>query len=323
LQTLNYTYTNFDELLKQYAKSFNVKIKDNIICFPDNIGKGCISYFPFSNGLQLLVHNYTLYEDITFKRNRAQEEFFILRLDDILVKEQSADDTDEAKSSAVLANSIFDWIFFVKKSTQVKSLQILITKDWLNHFLNNEKKVDYIKKYLSLKLATFNYESLDAEYKRIMNEVINCGDNTPFKLLVIQNRIMLLVERFFTRMFQKINDNSFDVKVSDDDLQRLVQIEEELLKDFSVPPPGIPKLARMAAMSPSKLKIIFRDIYGLPIYQYFQKHRMNRAKAMLLSQKYTVKEVGFELGYSNLSNFAKAFKKSFDQLPSDLLDSKS
>jgi AraC-like DNA-binding protein len=47
---------------------------------------------------------------------------------------------------------------------------------------------------------------------------------------------------------------------------------------------------------------------------------MNKAKAMLLSKKYNVKEVGMDLGYSNLSNFAKAFRKSFDQLPSDLLD---
>jgi AraC-like DNA-binding protein len=81
-------------------------------------------------------------------------------------------------------------------------------------------------------------------------------------------------------------------------------------------------LARMAAMSPSKLKTSFRDVYGLPIYQYFQKHRMNKAKAMLLSQKYNVREVGIDVGFSNLSNFAKAFKKSFDQLPSDILTNK-
>jgi AraC-like DNA-binding protein len=75
----------------------------------------------------------------------------------------------------------------------------------------------------------------------------------------------------------------------------------------------------MAVMSPSKLKNSFKEIYGLPVYQYYQKHRMNKAKAMLLSRKYSVREVGIEVGYSNLSNFAKAFRKSFDQLPSDLL----
>lgn len=155
-----------------------------------------------------------------------------------------------------------------------------------------------------------------------MAEAMNSNEDQIFESLIIQNRIMLLMERFFTRIYKKMSDASFDMKVSNDDLQRLMIVEGELLKDFAAVPPGIPKLARMAAMSPSKLKTSFRDVYGLPIYQYFQKHRMNKAKAMLLSQKYTVREVGIEVGYSNLSNFAKAFKKSFDQLPSDILVNK-
>ncbi|HMZ46380.1 MAG TPA: helix-turn-helix transcriptional regulator [Chitinophagaceae bacterium] len=320
MQNFNFTYNNFEELLKQYAKSFNVRIKDKAVILPEQSGKGSICYYQLNNGFQVLVNNFSVFNDITFQHQKTNEEFFILRLDEIVTQEEI---DDESKSAAVLANTSFDWIFYVKKGAQINSIHVLFTKEWLNNFLDGEKKVDYIKKYLSLKLATFNYESLDAEYKRLMKEVLLCNDKTPLKLLVLQNRIMLLVERFFTRMILKINDNSFEVKVSDDDLKRLVLVEEELLKDFSIPPPGIPKLARMAAMSPSKLKIIFRDIYGLPIYQYFQKHRMNRAKAMLISQKYTVKEVGFELGYTNLSNFAKAFKKSFDQLPSDLFEVKT
>jgi AraC-like DNA-binding protein len=45
---------------------------------------------------------------------------------------------------------------------------------------------------------------------------------------------------------------------------------------------------------------------------------MVRAKDMLISGKYTVKEVGYKLGYQNLSNFAKAFKKEYGVLPSAL-----
>jgi AraC-like DNA-binding protein len=153
-----------------------------------------------------------------------------------------------------------------------------------------------------------------------LGEIVTNEVDAAFETLVIQNRVMLLLERFFTRIYNKMSDMHFDVKLSNEDINRLKAIEKELVKDFSVEPPGIAKLARMAAMSPSKLKNSFKEVYGLPVYQYYQKHRMNKAKAMLLSRKYTVKEVGMDLGYSNLSNFAKAFKKSFDQLPSHLLD---
>jgi AraC-like DNA-binding protein len=74
-------------------------------------------------------------------------------------------------------------------------------------------------------------------------------------------------------------------------------------------------------MSPSKLKKQFKDVYGMPIYEYFQKNRMQKAREMLLEGNRSVKAVGMELGFSNLSNFSLAFKKEFDELPSELLKS--
>jgi AraC-like DNA-binding protein len=202
----------------------------------------------------------------------------------------------------------------------VKGVNILFSKQWLEKFIEVESVGDLIKKYLSLKMSAFVYEPMDMEYKRLLGEIVSGEVDPSFETFVIQNRVMLLLERFFTRIYNKMSDMHFDVKLSNDDINSLKQIERELVKDFSSEPPGITKLARMAAMSPSKLKNSFKEVYGLPIYQYYQKHRMNKAKAMLLSKKYNVKEVGMDLGYSNLSNFAKAFKKSFDQLPSDLLE---
>lgn len=292
---------------------------------PEQAGNGYIKSILLHNGLQVHISNYTLNDDCSFQRKKTQEAYFILRLEEIALDNQTEmneNELEKSKSIVVLTSSKFDWIFYAQKGTPIKAINIILSKQWLDNFLDAEKNTEYIKKYLSLKISSFNYEPLDLEYKRLMNEIFQCTEDTPFEYLTIENRAMLLLERFFTRMYHKINSETHEVKVSEDDFQRLVQIETELIKDFSEPAPGIPKLARMAAMSPSKLKMIFRDIYGLPIYQYYQKHRMNKAKAMLLSQKYTVREVGEGIGYSNLSNFAKAFKKSFDQLPSDLLHNK-
>ncbi len=40
---------------------------------------------------------------------------------------------------------------------------------------------------------------------------------------------------------------------------------------------------------------------------------------MLQTGKYSVKQVGLNIGFSNLSNFAKAFKKEFGILPKEIL----
>jgi AraC-like DNA-binding protein len=42
------------------------------------------------------------------------------------------------------------------------------------------------------------------------------------------------------------------------------------------------------------------------------------ARDLLLRGDYSVKEVGLQVGYSNLSNFAAAFKKEFKLLPSEI-----
>jgi AraC-like DNA-binding protein len=331
LLKIEYNHTDYEELLDHFAKAFKTKLKGNTLTLPPAIGNGYMNLIRLPNGLQAIISDYTVSTDILFQRTRINENFFTLRFDEVSVPEEqtaeSAQPVPLLASSAIrtavfLGSAKFDWLFLVTKNTRVKGINIFFSKTWLEQFVGIESVGDMIKKYLNLKMSAFNYEPMDTEYKRILAEILNNNTEHALSNLVIQNRSMLLLERFFTRIYNKMNDTHFDVKLSNDDITRLKEIEVELLKDFSVEPPGITKLAKMAAMSPSKLKNSFKEIYGLPIYQFFQKHRMNKAKAMLLSRKYSVKEVGIEVGFSNLSNFAKAFKKSFDQLPSDLLSNK-
>jgi AraC-like DNA-binding protein len=48
---------------------------------------------------------------------------------------------------------------------------------------------------------------------------------------------------------------------------------------------------------------------------------MQKARELLLEGNRSIKSVGIELGFSNLSNFSMAFKKEFNELPSELLKS--
>ena len=315
-------------MLRYFAHEFKGKFKNNTLELPPHIGEGYMKLIELPNGLKGIISDYVVHQDILLTRARNKEDFYTLRFDEVIIPDPTLLENGEAlptdlspvRSAVFLGSTRFDWLFFSTKGTRVKGVNILFSKQWLEKFIEVESVGDMIKKYLSLKMSAFVYEPMDMEYKRLLGEIVTSEVDPSFETFIIQNRVMLLLERFFTRIYNKMNDMHFDVKLSNDDINSLKQIEKELVKDFSVEPPGITKLARMAAMSPSKLKNSFKEVYGLPIYQYYQKHRMNKAKAMLLSKKYNVKEVGMDLGYSNLSNFAKAFRKSFDQLPSDLLD---
>lgn len=313
-------------MLRYFASVFNVPVQNNTLHLPGTVGSGYMKTIQMPNGLQGLLSDYIVHDDLMLNRTKISEDFYTLRFDEVVIPDVADENKSEAhahlapvRSAVFLGSTRFDWLFFINKGTRVKGVNILFSRQWLEKFLEAEDVGEMIKKYLSLRMSAFNYEPMDFEYKRLLAEVVEAQSNPALESLIIQNRILLLLERFFTRIYQKMSDTHFSVKVSNSDISQLKMVERELLKDFSGEPLPITQLARMAAMSPSKLKNSFKEIYGLPVYQYFQKHRMNKAKAMLLSRKYTVKEVGIELGYSNLSNFAKAFRKSFDQLPSELL----
>jgi AraC-like DNA-binding protein len=328
LLKIDFNHTDYGEMLDYFAKSFQTKFHNNILELPPHIGQGYMKLIELPNGLKGIISDYVVHIDLVLNRSRNTHDFYTLRFDEVIIPDTvSAEngqslpsDLNPVRSAVFLGSTRFDWLFFSTKGTRVKGVNILFSKQWLEEFIEVESVGEIIKKYLSLKMSAFVYEPMDMEYKRLLAEIVNTEVDAAFETLVIQNRVMLLLERFFTRIYNKMSDMHFDVKLSNDDINRLKMIEKELLKDFSIEPPSIAKLAKMAAMSPSKLKNSFKEVYGLPVYQYFQKNRMNKAKAMLISRKYSVKEVGMDLGYSNLSNFAKAFRKSFDQLPSDLLD---
>jgi len=134
----------------------------------------------------------------------------------------------------------------------------------------------------------------------------------------IQNRVLLLLEKFILKLYQRKHVAVGKVKSNEDELTRLMKVEGLLVRDFSVAPPTIGELSRISAMSPTKLKNDFKNVYGMPIYEYYQKNRMLRAKSLLLEGKFSIKEVGMKVGYSNLSHFANTFKKEFGFLPSEL-----
>lgn len=68
-------------------------------------------------------------------------------------------------------------------------------------------------------------------------------------------------------------------------------------------------------MSESKLKCLFKQVFGNTVYNYFQTVRMKEAAYLLKQEKQSVSEVGYALGFSNLSHFTKVFEEHTDMKP--------
>lgn len=73
-------------------------------------------------------------------------------------------------------------------------------------------------------------------------------------------------------------------------------------------------LAEMIHMSPKYFYAFFKTNIGLTPQSYITKMRMNRARELLMDRKLTVKEIAYQLGFSDPYTFSKVFKR-FHKIP--------
>ena len=103
-----------------------------------------------------------------------------------------------------------------------------------------------------------------------------------------------------------------------DDFNRLNAIKKKILSNLETSF-TIAELSREFGLSPTKLKLDFKHLFGTSIYQFYNLARMEEAYRRLKSGEYSVSEVGYDLGYSSLSKFSSMFKKVKGILPTEVI----
>ena len=68
-------------------------------------------------------------------------------------------------------------------------------------------------------------------------------------------------------------------------------------------------------MNKTKLRDLFKQVFGDSIYAHFQKARMEEAAFLLKQGGYSVSDAGYRLGFTNLSHFNRLFHKYFGVNP--------
>lgn len=76
-------------------------------------------------------------------------------------------------------------------------------------------------------------------------------------------------------------------------------------------------ISRLFSISIRELKRNFKNKYTISLRRFVEQECMERAKNMLHKNMGNVKKVATECGYSDQSNFSKAFKKYFGHLPNE------
>jgi AraC-like DNA-binding protein len=300
---------------------------EDFIMLQPPAGTGTIKVIDLANELQVLLADIVLSKPLIAKREQSEKRYYVLHFEDAIFTDTARFSVDgeilhktQVRHSVVrLTSNVFSNTEEIPANTVVKAVKVFFSEAWLKKYLGLGDNVDGLQKYVSLKTACFDIEPLDAEYLRLMDELWNVKKDDPLQNVFLQNRVTLMIERFFLRLAEKMKKFEGKPGKSEDEIQQLMKVESLLVNAAGQTPPTIEELSKLVGMSATKLKKSFKEMYGSGIYTYYQNMRLQKAKELLLSGKYSVKETAETVGFNNTANFSTAFKKHFNTLPSVLI----
>ncbi len=328
----NINHINYKQLLQDLAVAFNIGFNhDDFLIITPPAGTGIFKAINLFDELQVLLVDATFNESIITVRERSDNRYFVLHFDDVIIGETTTwkvDDEQLQKSntrhaSARLTSNIFINKEEIPANLHIRSVKILFNEKWLKKYLGLNAEDDVLQKYLTLKTESFDIEQLDNDYLKLMDELWVAKKDDPVQNIFLQNRVALLVERFFTRLYSKSNLLQGKFNLSPEVIKTLIKVEYLLINDFSKQPPTIDEFSRLVSMSSTKLKRSFKSLYGDSIYSYYQKQRLHKANELLSSGNYSVKQAAEAVGYNSVSNFSLAFKKHCKKIPGNIMPEKS
>ena len=304
------------EWLKNLAQQFGTEVINNAFKISPSLGQGFMKQIYFFDGFTLTYLHFKLIQPLEFIRHSITDAklFPIMFYSQELPFEQ---DIDEKKK--MIGYHTSNGIFM--PSPQIESrwnvpanmdgfqITLSIKKDWYTSAFESSDD-NYLKHLLESNKPFYLFESLQSSMKNLITDIhqlINSDDKLQ-QFILHQKAIELF--NLFLKQLENRNTNENISAINPIDVQKTFTVRKIILENLTSLP-SLKQLSQNAGMSISKLQKCFQQVFGKSISQYALSEKMHLAKQMLETRKYTISEIGYDLGYANLSHFSKAFHKEF------------
>lgn len=315
-----------NEWMSAIAKLFDGEYDRDSVYIKDNKQYFWGKYYELEKGLWFSYMHFNISNEIIHhKLADKNNNYYIIDISvssnklDRQIKQNSYNKTFGSTIGAYFESSMIESLIKLPVKDDIEMFTVVMTKEFLENILhsaaNDSSRIMFL---LEDKPFCF-YEPLLPEQLFRINKLIHElseKENYQFKTLFYKAVVFDILYNFLNRLEIR-GDITFQNKIHPVDIENLAKVQEQI---FNSPdsPPSIEKLAKSVTMSSSKLKGLFKQIYGTSIYHYYLSVRMQEAKKLIEIDKLSISEAGFKLGYTNLSHFAQVFRKYHGVLPSKL-----
>jgi len=303
-------------VLKRLSLLLGTELKNRRLEIPEKFGKGYCTGFVFNQHIRMLISNYELKEDIIIKNPDLQtsKRMIFFKFQNIFPKTEIVSTKKHLLEmpSVLIATSSINTDDVISIHTNTAVINIEVDAAYLNGLFNLSEKSPILQSLLLNTQPLLFEQIMYPSLKRIVDDIIAGPIDETFELFFLRVKAEELICRLLMELEKR--DEKQLYTLNSRDIQSLYKVKEEILEHLETPP-VIKKLTDSANMSASKLKRLFRQIFGYSIFSYYQDFRMKEAARLLKDEKLSVSDVGYQLGFTNLSHFSRVFNEHIGMKP--------
>ncbi len=297
--------------ITSFGTQFGIPLQGDTLIIPPSMGQGSIRKIDLGPAFKLLIHQYTLNKELVLNRFPAEAPFDLIsilfhsnELPISLTTPDSRVQLSRTSEFAVqIASADLESVARFPANVPINYTVVGLSSATFRQLLRAEPANQAIRSILNGDPGVLLYEPMGPDVRQLLDQLTNARQADDLTAFFYRIKVEELLYQVVAALLRRETHSHSPINRADSD--QLFAVRATVLTDLSRPP-HLPKLALMAGMSQTKLKALFRQVFGDSIYAHFQKARMVEA-AHLLRQGYSVSDVGYRLGFTNLSHFSRVF----------------
>ena len=319
--TFTFTVQPGFHFLQEFGRQFGVEVFEDRLSLPEAMGEGSMRTVAFAPDFRLSIHRYTLKQDLLLRRRSPLAPndllsviFYHTDLPNGLIVDKAGVVGARFHSGIQLASGDLNSdvrfpaggeILFTVVAMRVATLRAMLQDTTDNALLSNITEAG----------ASFYYhEPLTPEIEQLLRKLSLVNDREVlgrfYSRIIVQELLYLLFHRLAKREQEERHP------VGNAETEQLFAIRQDILQDLSQPP-VLAQLARKYGLSETRMKALFKQVFGDSVYNYYQRARMEEAAFLLRQSGRSVADVGYALGFNNLSHFGRLFKRYYAVNPKE------
>jgi len=298
-------------VLNRLAQILGTEIKNNRLEIPTEFGNGYCTGFVFNEHIRMLISNYELNEELVVENPdiNASKRMIFFKFQNIFPKTEIV---SIEMPSVLVATSSMNTDDLISIHTNTAVINIEVDATYLNGLVDLSEKSPVLQSLLQNTQPLLFEQLIFPSIRKIVDEIVNEPVDKAFELFFFRIKAEELICRLLMELEKR--DEKHLYALNSQDIQILYKVKEQMLAHPETPP-VINVLADFANMSATKLKRLFRQIFGNSIFSYYQEFRMKEAARLLKEENLSVSDVGYRLGFTNLSHFSRVFEEHIGMKP--------